>query len=157
MARQLLLTLAAEQYGVPGTIDNGRKAISTWLQQNGIQAAGLVVDNGAGLSRKVRITSATLGQVLHRAYTSLYRPEFLASLPLAGLDGTMRRRFKGEPLAGRARIKTGSLNHVRALGGYVLGRQDRQWVVVASLNHARANGSRGKAVMDAVLRWVAEQ
>jgi D-alanyl-D-alanine carboxypeptidase/D-alanyl-D-alanine-endopeptidase (penicillin-binding protein 4) len=157
MARQLLLTLSAEQYGMPGTVDKGRQAIGAWLRQNDISSTGLVIDNGAGLSRRVRITPATLGHVLHRAYASIYRPEFLASLPLAGLDGTMRRRFKADPLTGRARIKTGSLNRVRAMGGYVLGRQERQWVVVAMLNHARANGRRGRAVMDAILRWVAAQ
>ena len=157
MARQLLLTLSAEQYGVPGTVENGRKAIGAWLQQNGIPAAGVVIDNGAGLSRHVRITSATLGHVLRRAYASIYQPEFLASLPLVGLDGTMRRRFKNGPLTGRARIKTGSLNQVRAMGGYVLGHEERQWVVVAILNHARARGWQGKAVMDAILRWVATQ
>lgn len=157
MARQLLLTLSAEQYGVPGTVENGRKAIGAWLQQNSIPTAGMVIDNGAGLSRRVRITSATLGHVLRRAYASIYRPEFLASLPLVGLDGTMRRRFKKGPLTGRARIKTGSLKQVRAMGGYALGRQERQWVVVALLSHARASGWQGKAVMDAILRWVAKQ
>ncbi|MEE8305106.1 MAG: D-alanyl-D-alanine carboxypeptidase/D-alanyl-D-alanine-endopeptidase [Candidatus Tectomicrobia bacterium] len=157
MTRQLLLTIAAERSGAPGTLEHGRAAIRTWLQRNHIQATGLVVENGAGLSRQARITATTLAQVLRRASTSLYMPEFLASLPLVGQDGTMRRRFKGDALAGRARIKTGTLAAVRAMGGYVLSRPGGQWIVVALLNHPHAPGRWGRAVQDALLQWVFRQ
>jgi D-alanyl-D-alanine carboxypeptidase/D-alanyl-D-alanine-endopeptidase (penicillin-binding protein 4) len=82
-------------------------------------------------------------------------PEFVASLPVAGLDGTMRRRLKESDASGRAHIKTGSLDSVRTAAGYVLDKQGRRYAVTMLINHPRANA--GQAAMDALLLWVAQQ
>ena len=79
-------------------------------------------------------------------------PELMASLSVAAVDGTMRKRLAGAELAGQAHVKTGSLAGVRAIGGYVLDNQGRRVVVVLMVN--QANAGNAQAVQDALLRWV---
>jgi len=132
-------------------------AIRTWLQQHNIDSTGLVLDNGSGLSRLERATPAQLAGVLQAGLKSNWMPEFLSSLPIAATDGTMRRRLKDSPAAARARIKTGSLNGVIAIAGYVQDANNQPVVVVALLNDPRVAGGAGRAVLDALIDWVARQ
>lgn len=132
-------------------------AIRTWLQQHNIDSTGLVLDNGSGLSRLERATPAQLAGVLQAGLKSNWMPEFLSSLPIAATDGTMRRRLKDSPAATRARIKTGSLNGVIAIAGYVQDANNQPVVVVALLNDPRVAGGAGRAVLDALIDWVARQ
>ena len=82
-------------------------------------------------------------------------PEFIASLPLAGIDGTMRKRLNGNGVAGHAHVKTGYLEGVRALAGYVLDKRGRRSIVVFLINHPNAGA--GKAAQDALLTCVYER
>ncbi|HCU52768.1 MAG TPA: D-alanyl-D-alanine carboxypeptidase/D-alanyl-D-alanine-endopeptidase [Gammaproteobacteria bacterium] len=152
MARQILLTLGAERYGPPATVDKGITAIREWLAQHGLDFPELVIENGSGLSREARISARHLGQLLLKAYDSPYMPEFLASLPILSTDGTQRLRYGGE-LAGRAHLKTGSLNAVRAQAGVVHDSKGRRLVVVILHNDARADTG-GEAAQTALLSWV---
>jgi D-alanyl-D-alanine carboxypeptidase/D-alanyl-D-alanine-endopeptidase (penicillin-binding protein 4) len=152
MARQLLLTIAAQAEPAPGNVERGARAIRGWLSGKGIAADELVIDNGAGLSRNERLAPATLGQVLLAAFHSAVMPEFIASLPLVGYDGTMRKRLRGENVAGQAHIKTGSLNDVRSVAGYVQAASGKMYVVVCLINHA--NAAAGQQAQDALLEWV---
>jgi D-alanyl-D-alanine carboxypeptidase/D-alanyl-D-alanine-endopeptidase (penicillin-binding protein 4) len=153
MTRQILLTLGAEKYGPPGSVDKGIEAIRAWLAQNGLAFPELVIDNGSGLSRDARISARHLGQVLLAAYRSPYMPEFLSSLPILSMDGTLKRR-NGAGLAGRAHLKTGSLDNVRAQAGIVLDERGRRVVMVILHNDARADTSAGEAVQNALLAWI---
>lgn len=157
MTRQLLLTLAAEHAGPPGTVEKGVAVIRDWLKQRGLDEEGLVLDNGAGLSRDTRITAGHMGRILLAAYHSPRMPELMASLPIAGTDGTMAERFEDSPLAGRVHVKTGLLDDVRGLAGYVLDRDQKRWVVVIQHNHAGAPFLAGKQLQQAVLDWVLSQ
>ena len=132
-------------------------AIRAWLQQHNIDSTGLVLDNGSGLSRSERATATQLAGVLQAGLKSNWMPEFLSSLPIAATDGTMRRRLKDSPAATRARIKTGSLNGVIAIAGYVQDANNQPVVVVAMLNDPRVAGGAGRAVLDALIDWVARQ
>ena len=132
-------------------------AIRAWLQQHNSDSTGLVLDHGSGLSRSERATATQLAGVLQAGLKSNWMPEFLASLPIAATDGTMRRRLKDSPAATRARIKTGSLNGVIAIAGYVQDANNQQVVVVAMLNDPRVAGGAGRAVLDALIDWVARQ
>lgn len=114
---------------------------------------GLVVENGAGLSRTERITANTLGQVLVAAWRSPTMPELLSSLPIAGRDGTARRRVANSPAAGYAHVKTGTLDGVRSMAGYVLARNGHRYAVVLMINHPNAGAARD--AQDALLEWVA--
>ena len=154
MARQVYLTLSAELMGTPGSSDRSDTVIRGWLDQKGLSMPELVLENGSGLSREERISAASLGRLLVAAFRSPVMPELLASLPLVAYDGTMRRRLKFAPVAGQAHIKTGSLNGVRSMAGYVLDRTGRRRVAVFFINHA--NAAAGQAAQDALLRWVYE-
>ena len=74
---------------------------------------GVVLDNGSGLSRQTRVSAALLGRVLQRAWSSAVMPELMASLPVTGLDGTLRRSRGNAATTGRAHLKTGSLRDVQ--------------------------------------------
>lgn len=149
MARQLLLTLAAETYGRPGNTTRGAQAVQSGLSARGLELPGLVIENGAGLSRVERISAQALAQLLQHAYRSTWMPEFMSSLPIVGLDGTMKKRNGAQ---GSAHIKTGLLSDVRAIAGYVLAASGRRYVVVALINHPNAGAAQG--AHDALLEWV---
>ena len=157
MSRHLLLTLGAEKIGTPGTPEKGRDAINKWLKTINLDFPELVLDNGAGLSRQVRISAESLGRLLIAAHRDPLMPEFVASLPLSAVDGTLKKRFRGEPLAGRAHIKTGTIDDVRAMAGYVLAPDGRTFVVVSLHNYPGIHHGLGTRVQDALLRWVFEQ
>ena len=150
MAQQLLLTLALQRPGATSaTPEAGREALRQWLQQRlGESLDGVVVDNGSGLSRETRVSAALLGRVLHTAWASPVMPELMASLPVNGLDGTLRRANSS---AGMAHLKTGSLRDVAGVAGYVLGASGRRYVLVAIINHPNANAA--KPALDALVQW----
>jgi D-alanyl-D-alanine carboxypeptidase/D-alanyl-D-alanine-endopeptidase (penicillin-binding protein 4) len=155
MARHLYLTLGAESAGAPADAPKALAAVKAWLAAKKIAAPELVMENGSGLSRIERVAAGNLAALLQAAWHSAVMPEFIASLPLAGVDGTMRRRLNGSGVAGQAHIKTGLLADVRAMGGYVLARNGRRYVVVMIVNHPRAHET--QPAMDALLRWVYER
>jgi len=152
MARQLFLTLAGER---PATPEGARRRIGTWLAEKKLKLPELVLDNGSGLSRSERISAEGLSQLLLAAWHSPVMPELISSLPLAGVDGTMKKRLGDSATSGRAHLKTGYLEGVRAIAGYVLDASGKRWVVVCLINDPRAR--LGKPAMDALLRWVAER
>jgi D-alanyl-D-alanine carboxypeptidase/D-alanyl-D-alanine-endopeptidase (penicillin-binding protein 4) len=152
MARQLYLTLAAEMGGLPADPQHARHSLQQWLELKRIRAPELVIDNGSGLSRIERASAATIAALLQAAWRSRVMPEFVASLPVAAMDGTMRKRLIGEPVAGNAHIKTGLLQDARSVAGYVLDRHGRRHAVVMIVNHPRAGES--QEALDALLAWV---
>jgi D-alanyl-D-alanine carboxypeptidase/D-alanyl-D-alanine-endopeptidase (penicillin-binding protein 4) len=149
MARQLFLSLARD---VPATTPDAAAAVRDWLAGRGIDTEGLVLDNGSGLSRQERMSAHALVQLLQAAAASPLMPEFVASLPLGAVDGTMRKRLNGEAVAGHAHIKTGSLDGVRSMAGYVQDARGREVIVVFLVNHA--NAQRARAAQDALLKLV---
>ena len=157
MSRHLLLTMGAKKFGTPGTTQKGRKALEEWLVGLNLNLPELVIDNGAGLSRETRISARSLAELLLEAHRSPLMAEFVSSLPLAAIDGTLRKRFRGEPLAGRAHIKTGTLDDVRAMGGYLLVPDGRTFVVVSLHNHPGIQNVLGTRVQNVLLRWVFKQ
>jgi len=124
------------------------------LESKRIKAPELVMENGSGLSRVERVSAASLAALLQAAWRSAVMPDFVASLPVVATDGTMRRRLRGEAVAGQAHIKTGLLNDARAMAGYVLDRTGRRHVVVMLVNHSGA--PQADAAQDALLAWVYE-
>jgi D-alanyl-D-alanine carboxypeptidase/D-alanyl-D-alanine-endopeptidase (penicillin-binding protein 4) len=153
MARQLFLSLGADTFGMPGTSEKSARAIQQWLDRKGLAFPELVLENGSGLSRTERISARHLGELLTAAYRSPVMPELMASLPLVAVDGTMRKRLREAGVAGQAHIKSGSLDGVKSIAGYVLDAQGRRMVVVCIVNHPGANAAAG-ALQDTLLRWV---
>lgn len=141
MAKMLLLNLGAARYGAPATWDKGVRALRAWLAEKRLEMPELVIENGAGLSRIERISAASLARLLAWAPQSPAYYAFAASLPVLGQNGTLKSRLKDSPYAGRAWLKTGSLNGVRNLAGYVLDGQGRRKVLVLLINHDKAEAA----------------
>ncbi len=129
--------------------------IRSWLLRHHINDQGLVLDNGSGLSRLERATPEQMAGVLQAGLKSPWMPEFLSSLPIAAVDGTMRKRLKESPAAAHARLKTGSLSGVIAVAGYVPDADGQTCVVVAFINDEQVANGAGRSVLDGVIDWLA--
>ena len=135
------------------TRDLADRAVRQWLAQHGIADEGLVLDNGSGLSRSERITPWQLASMLRVAHAGRFAAELAMSLPVAGVDGGLRRRLADSPAAGWARLKSGTLRNVVALAGYVNDPEGRPWAVAIMVNHDRASVAR--PVLDALVDHIA--
>lgn len=151
MTRQLVYTLGAETAGPPGTRADGAKAIRDLLASRGLDIGPLVIENGAGLSRDERISARLLVDMLRAAAASPYAAEFVSSLSLGGLDGTTRSRFNGHSAV--MHVKTGRLDHVSALAGYLRASSGRDYAVAILVNAADAHRGPGQELEEAVVRW----
>lgn len=154
MARQLFLTMGAEAGKRPARTEDADATVRAWLEGRGLRFPELVLDNGSGLSRRERISAGNLATLLATAWKSPVMPELIASLPLIAVDGTMKKRLNGNGIAGQAHIKTGTLEGVKTIAGYVLDRQGRRQIVVFLVNHPNAQAA--QAAQDALLAWVYE-
>ncbi|MDP2169172.1 MAG: D-alanyl-D-alanine carboxypeptidase/D-alanyl-D-alanine-endopeptidase [Rhodocyclaceae bacterium] len=126
--------------------------IRAWLTEKGLSFPELVIDNGAGLSRRERISADSLAKLLAAGWASPVMPEFVSSLPIAAIDGTAKKKFNGNGIAGRAHLKTGSLEGVRGIAGYLLDKQGRRHIVVFMVNHPKAGEA--QPAFDALLEWL---
>ena len=153
MARILVLTAGLAREGEPATLEKGRRTIAASLGDLGVSTKGLYVDNGSGLSRESRISARTLGSMLVAAWGHRYMPEFVASMPVSGEDGTLRRRLGGST-AGYAHMKTGRLQDVSSIAGYVQARSGRRYAVVVLHNDKDVHRGPGQELQDALVRWV---
>jgi serine-type D-Ala-D-Ala carboxypeptidase/endopeptidase (penicillin-binding protein 4) len=153
MARHLLLTLGKERYGEPATVEKGAAAIADWGHEKGFDLAGVDIDNGSGLSRSTHISVLQMATILNAAYHSRFAPEYLASFPLAGMDGTLRARMKSSP-AGSVRLKTGHLDSVSGVAGYVTNSAGKTYILVSLVNHVRADFGAAEPVHAALVAWV---
>ena len=148
MTQQLFLTMGAAN-GEPGNPARGGAAIRNLLSARGLDMPELVLENGCGLSRIERISVGSMGNLLTDAWKSQWMAELMASLPISGVDGTMKAR---NVPTGAAHMKTGLLEDTRAVAGYVLAASGKRYVVVAIINHP--NASRGTGAHDALIEWV---
>lgn len=146
MAQQVFLTLGLP---APATAESARAAVRQWWQRR-ISATDVpTIDNGSGLSRQNRISAQQLGQLLQLAYASSSMPELMSSLPLVGVDGTLKR---SQASSASAHLKTGSLKEVTALAGYVHAVSGKRYVLAAIVNHPGAGAVR--PALDALIDWV---
>lgn len=148
MAQQMLLTLGWQQDGI-ATLAGAHAVLGDWWRAHGGTPDELVMDNGAGLSREGRVTALALARLLRQAWASPVMPELLASLPITGVDGTLKRR-KGAA-RGATHLKTGTLRDATALAGYVRGASGRRYVLVALIHHPNAVAAR--PALDALVDW----
>lgn len=152
MTQQLFLTLSLQQRGL-GTYAGSRELLQGWWRQRFGSGAEPQMSNGAGLSREDRVSAAALARLLQYAWASPLMPELMSSLPITGLDGTLRPgRWRSE---GRAHLKTGSLRDVSAIAGYVHGPDGRRHVLVALINHP--NAVAGRPALEALVEWTARR
>lgn len=157
MARMLLFTIGTRDNPAPVTRAQGEAALLKHLQSRGLDVSGIVIDNGSGLSRTTRVTSRFMTSLLVQAWRAPSMPEFMASLSIAGIDGTTRRRFRGGAERGRMHLKTGSLQNVSSVTGYVHAHNGKTYAVNVMVNYANANYGIGTELQNAVLSWVYKQ
>ena len=157
MARSLLLALAAEMHGTPATTAAGQETIVDWLKTRGLVLPELVIGNGSGLSREARISADSMAKLLIGARQSRFAPEFLTSLSLGGLDGTLEKRFQNVDDPSRVRMKTGTLKDVSCLAGYVTGKTGKVYAVVVFVNHPGAQNGLGEMIQSTVVDWALKQ
>lgn len=151
MAQQLFLSLGAK-YRTSADSDDAmaaQRVVRQWLAKKGITAPHLVMENGSGLSRAERVSAREMANMLQAAWHSPYSAEFVSSMPIAGMDGTMRKRLKTTAMRGEAHVKTGTLNTVRAIAGFSRDNNGNTWAVVAILNDKAPFGA--SSVLDQVL------
>ena len=149
MTRQLLLTIGWKLDGVPVYRAKASNSLKAWFAQQGIYMPELVLDNGAGLSRQARISAQSLAKILQRADSTV----FVSSLPIVGVDGTMKNRLHDSPVKGNAWIKTGGLRDVRAIAGYVRDKNGQRYIVVSIINHEYAMAA-GMHIFEGLLKWI---
>lgn len=157
MTRLLLYSLAAADFKPPYTKQQGIDVLRGYLRENDLDDTDLILDNGSGLSRETRVTAQFMNGLLRHAYASPLMPEFIASMSLIGLDGTTRRRFRGRPEAGRMHLKTGSIDNVSAIAGYVVASSGKTYSLSLMINHTNAHRGVGTEIQNAVLRWTYRQ
>lgn len=154
MATLLLLRLGNQINGKGATTASSENTAMRLLQSQGINTVGWRIDNGSGLSRQARVTAGGMAQMLDVIWKSNYMPEFMSSLAIAGVDGTVRRRLRDDEVQGRAHLKTGTLRDARALAGYVLGASGKRYIMVTMVNGE--NTAAVRPFDDALVKWIAE-
>ena len=165
MAQQLFLTLSLNlppqrmngvDTAASGVASNeaSREVVRNWWRERFGEQDLPVLDNGSGLSRHERVTPQGLARLLQTAYVSGTMPELMASLPISGVDGTLRKS-KSRLSQGWAHLKTGSLRDATALAGYVHTPSGRRLVVVAIINHPNAAAAR--PALEALVDWAVKE
>jgi D-alanyl-D-alanine carboxypeptidase/D-alanyl-D-alanine-endopeptidase (penicillin-binding protein 4) len=130
----LLKTLGRARAGA-GTADSGARVVRDQLLAWGARPDGFIVRDGSGLSRYDVVTPETVIRVLDAMRKGPHYALFHASLPIAGVDGTTRNRMRGTPAEGKVHAKTGTLNMVRSLSGYVTSVGGRPLLFSLLANH----------------------
>lgn len=154
LARNLWLTLSPGFPLKSATAAAARERVLQWLQAQGLKADDFELDSGSGLSRSERGRPRALVQLLLRAWAGRQARDFVDSLPIAGVDGTLARRFQAGAATGHAFLKTGSLLDARALAGYVKARSGKVYAVAVMVNHPDAAAA--TPALDALIEWLAE-
>ncbi len=155
MARQLLISLPSEPNGTALTKQAGAARAKSWLATIGVNTQPVVIENGSGLSRHERLSAESISAVLQHEWQSPLMPEFIASLPIVGTDGTMSRSLTNSAATMQGHIKTGSLNEVVSMAGYVKAKSGHWISVVCMINHPEANKNR--AMFNQLLEWIVER
>lgn len=155
-ARHLFLAVGARMFGAPATLQKARKAVMLTLQADGVDTRGLHIDNGSGLSRTSRLKATNLQSLLDVAYRR-YGIRWMQTLAIAGKDGTIKRRFRGTPVAGRAWMKTGTLKHAKNIAGYVRAKSGELYETVILVNSKKPRYKAAKMQNDIVEGLVRKQ
>ena len=154
IAEQLLRALGAAQGG-PGSSEAGKARVLEALKALGVQTQGLVLHNGSGLYVGNLVSPRQFTQLLAAMRAHAYGPEFLASLPLAGRDGTMRQRLKPLGPQGLVRAKTGTLNEVVSLAGYARTKAGREVAFCIIFDQTQVRAWKLRDVLDQLVERIA--
>jgi serine-type D-Ala-D-Ala carboxypeptidase/endopeptidase (penicillin-binding protein 4) len=142
-AEQIVKTIAAERFGTPGSHAEGLKLMKEFLHISGANTENVVLADGSGLSRKNRMTTQAITDFLKDIYLRFdIGPDFQAALRVMGANGVNSHRLSKSPAKGKIRAKTGTLNGVSTLAGYVSNPKNQIFAFALFLNNNRC-GIRG--------------
>jgi D-alanyl-D-alanine carboxypeptidase/D-alanyl-D-alanine-endopeptidase (penicillin-binding protein 4) len=152
---ELMLRRLGRQSGT-GAIADGLAIVRDMLARAGLRRTDYDFSDGSGMSTYNRVTPRGVVTLLRWAATQPWGAAWRATFPVAGVDGTLARRFRGTALEGRLFAKTGSLNATSALSGYLIARSGRTLTFSFYANDV-PDGASATAAMDAALVLIAEQ
>ncbi|NOY78110.1 MAG: D-alanyl-D-alanine carboxypeptidase/D-alanyl-D-alanine-endopeptidase [Calditrichaeota bacterium] len=156
-AELLLKTVGAVTRGEPGTAEKGLQAMRQFLQSIGIDSTSYFVVDGSGVSRYDVINADLITRLLAHMYGDFtVSSEYLTSLPIAGVDGTLQKRMIGTAAQGKLRAKTGSLRGVSSLSGYVPTQDGDVWAFSMLMQNFVGSASPYRAVQDSIGVWMAK-
>jgi D-alanyl-D-alanine carboxypeptidase/D-alanyl-D-alanine-endopeptidase (penicillin-binding protein 4) len=139
-AEALCKRIGAKATGEPGTWANGTQAMGKYLQSLGIPENQFSLDDGSGLSRKNALSPDAMITVLRHQFHSRNRDVFISTFSVGGIDGTLEHRFDNTRLKERVFAKSGFIDGVSTLSGYVRGKDD-QWYAFSILFNGIAKGT----------------
>jgi D-alanyl-D-alanine carboxypeptidase/D-alanyl-D-alanine-endopeptidase (penicillin-binding protein 4) len=154
---EVLLRAAARQQGRWATPEDLQKFPAAFYAKAGISEGDVIQTDGSGLSRHDLVTPRAFVALLEFAQKQAWFPSFLASLPVAGADGTLNERMKEPPLAGKIHAKTGSVTHVRTLSGYAETPGGRKLIFSFLSNNQGAKNHEVHAAIDGVCLAMVEE
>jgi D-alanyl-D-alanine carboxypeptidase/D-alanyl-D-alanine-endopeptidase (penicillin-binding protein 4) len=138
-----------------GSIGDGVAAVERMMEQAGVPRTGWDISDGSGMSTYNRLAPRSIVKLLRWIERQPWAPRWRETLPIAGVDGTLSRRFRGTPLERRLFAKTGSLNATNALSGYMIAKSGRTLTFSAFANDV-PEGVSGTKALDEALALVAE-
>jgi len=141
-------------YGYPATLQKSQRAIKEILGSRGLLDSGDFIYNGCGLSRVARLKATSAAKILDDAYKT-YGQDWLKALSIAGVDGTIKKRFRGTIVKNRAFMKTGTLKKAKNIAGFVLSKSGRMYNTVIFYNGARI--WLGRDVQNKIITWLVKQ
>ncbi len=150
-ARHIFLMLGAKLYGPPATLAKSQRAIKEILGSRGLIDYDDIIINGSGLSRKSRLKAISVQKILDDAYRN-FGNEWLNALSIAGVDGTLKKRFRYSIVKRHAFMKTGTLKRAKNIAGFVKGRSGNLYTTVIFYNGAKIWV--GKTIQDKIITWL---
>ena len=147
IARNMFISLSMGGGAPPYTLESARAVFGEWMREKNI-AGDFYVDNGSGLSREGRMSAAQFAALMEGIRAHPFRAEIAASLPILGVDGTLKKRLRNA--AGEGRLKTGSLRGVKNIAGFLRDTEGRRIIFVCMLEKS---GARAKRFQDALIKW----
>jgi D-alanyl-D-alanine carboxypeptidase/D-alanyl-D-alanine-endopeptidase (penicillin-binding protein 4) len=151
LARLLYLALAPTKI-YENSEQDSESAIRAWANKKNMHTEGLRFDNGSGLSRSERLSPLFLSEVLADAWRDPFSAEFISSLSIPALDGTLRNRLTRSAASKRGHLKTGLLNEVRSIAGYLNHPSGHTFSVVVMINGPHQNNR--METIDAIIDWI---
>jgi serine-type D-Ala-D-Ala carboxypeptidase/endopeptidase (penicillin-binding protein 4) len=155
VAEMVTKNMAAAQ-NPPGTMEKGMKILNQYLEKIGVPSNQYELFNPSGLTRENKASAYAFWRVLNEMKTQFrYQPEFLNSLPIAGIDGTLKKRMKGTSAERWVRAKTGFLTGVVSLAGYA-GRSDGTVIPFVFIYNGSADEGKVRGLFDRMANSLVE-
>ena len=153
-ARHIFLIIGAKKYGYPATIQKAQRAVKEILQSRGVITSQDFFYNGCGLSKKSRMLPTTAIKIMSDAYRT-FGDRWLKALSIAGVDGTLKKRFRYSVVKNRAFMKTGTLKRAKNIAGFVTSKSGKLYNVAIFYNGAKI--WLGRDIQNKIITWLVNQ